>query len=855
MGQICDALNEREKGKLPSQPQQIQKNAFQASTSTCNETRDHANAVTTLRSGKVVENNVRVLQSVESKSDSPVHTTPQKTPVVEKESEHDSDSENSTNINVPAPSHVPVAPFPQRLVQQKKGTQYNEMMEMFKRVNINIPFLESIKQISVYAKFLKDLCTQKWKLHVHKRAFLTEQQLGLGELKPTPVTLQLADRSVKIPRGRPFLATSNAIINCRIGVLNFSFGNMTVELNVFNISQQPIDCDDSDLHEINMIESLIQDSLPDILYVDPLQACLDNFDLDLFDSEYISEVHSLLESVPPMNIAKWQTAVEPLPLSDSESAPIPVEPPKLDLKPLPDTLKYAFLGSSETFASCLDTEHEKKLLEVLKEHKEALGWTISDLKSIDLGNIISEKGIEVDKAKVDLIQHLPQPRSVREIRSFLGHVGFYRSFIKDFSRISRPLCSLLAKDVAFVFDDACREAWEQLKALITSSLIVRPPDWTLPFEIMCDASDYVVGAVLGQQVDKLPYVIYYASKKLNDTQLSYSTAGKELLVVVFSLDKFRSYLIGSKVIIYFDHAALKYLLSKKDVKARLIRWILLLQEFNPEIRDKKGESFPDEQLMLVSEMPWFADIVNYLVTGRMPLHWSKQGRSKFLAEVKYFFWDDPYLFKYCPDQLIRRCVPNSEQRDVISFCHDHACGGHFSAKKTAEKILQSGFCWPSLFKDSHAFCVACDRYRNLGKLHTKLTLACPLPYRLVYGKACHLPVELEHRAYWAIKKLNFDLDKAGTQRKLQLNELEELRNDAYDSAKMYKNRMKVFHDKRILRKSFTPGHKILLYNTRLHLFLGKLRSRWSGPFLYDSEVEREATQESAAILNLSESRQ
>ena len=198
---------------------------------------------------------------------------------------------------------------------------------------------------------------------------------------------------------------------------------------------------------------------------------------------------------------------------------------------------FSVFGSS--FDECL--KHLALVISRCKEKNLVLNWEKCHFmvnSGIVLGHIISEKGIEVDKAKVDLIQHLPQPCSVKEIRSFLGHAGFYRRFIKDFSKISRPLCSLLSKDVAFNFDAACVKAWEELKTLLTTAPIVRPPDWKLPFELMCDASDYAVGAVLGQRVDRLPYVIYYASKTLNDAQLNYSTTEKELLAVVFALDKF-----------------------------------------------------------------------------------------------------------------------------------------------------------------------------------------------------------------------------------------------------------------------------------------------------------------------------
>jgi hypothetical protein len=115
------------------------------------------------------------------------------------------------------------------------------------------------------------------------------------------------------------------------------------------------------------------------------------------------------------------------------------------------------------------------------------------------------------------------------------------------------------------------KAFGALKKILTSTPVIRPPNWGVPFEIMCDVSDYVVGAILGHRIDKLPHVIYYASRTLNDVQLNYSTTEKELLATIFALDKFRSYLLGSKIIIYSDHAALKYLFSKKDAKFCLIR--------------------------------------------------------------------------------------------------------------------------------------------------------------------------------------------------------------------------------------------------------------------------------------------
>ena len=178
---------------------------------------------------------------------------------------------------------------------------------------------------------------------------------------------------------------------------------------------------------------------------------------------------------------------------------------------------------------------------------------------------------------------------------------------------------------------------------------------------MCDASEFAIGAVLGQRENGKPYMIYYASKTLNEVQRNYTTTEKELLVVVFALDKFRAYLVGSFIMVYTDHSALKYLLTKQNAKVRLIRWILLLQEFNPQIKDKRGvenvvvdhlsrltiahnshclpinDDFPKELLMLTEIAPWYAHIANYLVTIEIPSKWKPQDKKHFFAKIHAYY--------------------------------------------------------------------------------------------------------------------------------------------------------------------------------------------------------------------------
>ncbi|GJY30929.1 reverse transcriptase domain-containing protein [Tanacetum coccineum] len=314
-----------------------------------------------------------------------------------------------------------------------------------------------------------------------------------------------------------------------------------------------------------------------------------------------------------------------------------------------------------------------KMLKRCEDTKLALNWEKSHFmvkEGIVLGHKISRKGIEVDKAKVDVISKLPHPTTVKGIRSFLGHAGFYRRFIKDFSKISRPMTHLLEKNTPFIFSEDCILAFQTLKKKLTEAPILIAPNWDQPFEIMCDASDYAIGAVLGQRIEKHFRPIHYASKTMTEAETNYTTTEKEMLAVVYAFEKFRSYLIMNKSVVYTDHSALKYLFNKKDAKARLLRWVLLLQEFDFKVIDTKGaenyaadhlsrlenpyenvfdpkeitETFPLETLSVLTSKdqstPWFADFANYHAGNFIKKGMSTQEKNKFFKDVKHYFWDD-----------------------------------------------------------------------------------------------------------------------------------------------------------------------------------------------------------------------
>ncbi|KAM5550593.1 hypothetical protein ABKV19_027109, partial [Rosa sericea] len=596
MSQVVDFMGKfHEQGKLPSGT--IPNPHF-----------EQAKAVTT-RSGKTLvappkpQNKIStsILEEEEDPATSKAHVT-----------SPPSFAKPETQGNVPnlfnsvIANHSPSSlPFPSRFAKSKKDDVDKAILETFKKVQINIPLLEAIRQIPKYAKFLKELCTtrrqnrekevvkvsenvsavlqrrmpEKCKdpgsfsipcvigttrfenamldlgASINVMPYSVYETLGLNELKHDNVIIQLADRSNAYPKGlvedvlvqvgelifpadfyvlemeepspnstplllgRPFMRTARTKIDVYSGTLTMEFDGEVVGFNIFEAMRYPL-VDFQSCFSIDILDDLAQKFM-EIMEEDAMVSTIANG-------------VGILEGGTTMPKEELTDSYESIHIENIASLEATTYAPTLELKPLPGHLKYVYLGDKETLpviiSSSLTPTQEGQLVDMLKRHKTAIGWTLADIRGISpttcVHRILLEEGA----------------KPTREAQR----------------RLNPPMMEVVKKEeVAFEFDEDCKKAFNTLKELLTSAPIMLPPDWSLPFEIMCDASDYAIGAVLGQRKDKKPYAIYYASRTLNDAQLNYSTTEKELLAVVFALEKFRSYLLGTKVIIYSDHAALR----------------------------------------------------------------------------------------------------------------------------------------------------------------------------------------------------------------------------------------------------------------------------------------------------------
>ncbi|XP_049355216.1 uncharacterized protein LOC125819833 [Solanum verrucosum] len=592
---------------------------------------------------------------------------------------------------VPMPRPPP--PIRQRLVKMTEEGKYRRFITMLKQLSINVLLIEALEQMHGYAKFMKGLVTKKRAINFkndervqHCSVIATRslerkkrdpgaftisctiwillfvkalcdfganinliplsiyKRLSLGALKTTAMRLLMADRTVY----RAIGVLQNVLVKVESFIFpaEFVILNCEVDFEVPIILGRPFfatrsmkhESDLKSMFEVNHIAGQESEvSIEERLGVDVLATVMINFDSDGID-EY-DELDVVLD--------RFEFRFKPKRL-------------ELGIKNRDTHLQNCLLMSLQnwnlrsfrpTCGQIVD------VILVLKWYKRAIGWTIADIIGIppDICShkiqLMPDSKCVPKKGGITLV-----PNAKEKLVPMRSVTGFYRRFIKDFSKITHPLCKLLEKECKFYFDDACLREFGELKEKLTSTPIIISQDWRLPFEVICDASGVALGVVLGQRREKILHSIYYASKALNLAQKNYSVTEQELISVM----------------------------AKKDAKPRLIRWVPLLQEFDFKVKDRKG--IENQKVLAASYdlFPWFTDFANYLASDLVLSDLSFHQRNKFMFDVEKFFWDEPYLFRVCADEIIRRCVPECR------------------------------YYWPTIHQDAHDFTKSCDHCQREG---------------------------------------------------------------------------------------------------------------------------------------------
>ncbi|GKC19445.1 reverse transcriptase domain-containing protein [Tanacetum coccineum] len=626
------------------------------------------------------------------------------------------------------------------------------------------------------------------------------------------------DANPRVPPilGRPFLRTARALIDVYGEEITLRFNDEAI---TFKYAQEVLGFSDNSKsgNPTPSLEPILSTSFLSLtpfeggnFILEKIEACLINDsippgidDVDFDPEGDLLLLEKLLNDDPSSPIPLKELHFEELKMIKSSID----DPLELELKDLPSQLEYVFLEGTDKLpviiSKELKDEEKAALLKVLKSHKRAIAWKISDIKGID-PSFCTHKILMEDDFK-PAVQHQrrvnPKIHEVikKEVIKLLDAGLIYP--ISDSPWVSPVHCVPKKGGMIVVenedneliptrlvtgwrvcidyrkLNDATRKDHfplpfmdQMLERLAGNEyycfldgfsgyfqIPIDPKDqdkttFTCPYRTfayrrmpfsLCNAS----GEVLGQRKTKHFQPIHYASKIMTDAQAHYTTMEKELLAVVCAFEKFRPYLVLSETIVYTDHSALKYLLAKQDAKPRLLRWILLLQEFDVIIHDKKGaenlaadhlarlenphqsdlekkeitETFPLETLGMVTfrgddSTPWFADFVNYHAGNFVIKGMSSQQTNKFLKDVKHYFWDDPYLFKICADQVIQQCVYGKEAVDILTACRNGPTRGHHGANYTAKKVFDSGFFWPTIYRDAHDLVTRYDACQHQGKI-------------------------------------------------------------------------------------------------------------------------------------------